>query len=166
MRDFSRELTNLETGLRIDEHRLDDALVAQPELYWKVAKLHAIAVSDLDAAKKQQADTEAEVDIETRTIAKNRADKTVREKEIESIKRKDPRVESCTRKTYNRKQEMMLLDALKDAFSMRSSALKGLVQLHIAGYFEEASQDKVQKVRRIERLDRHRQEIANRYSNL
>jgi hypothetical protein len=162
MKDF--DLAELEAELQIDENNLDQCLVAQPGLYWQVAKRHAIAVSDHEAAKKSMAEIEAEIDLEIRKTARNRENRII-EKEIESRKRKDPRLERAVRKMLSLKHEAQLLDALKETFQMRSYAIKELVQLYIASYYEESSQDKAQRSLRGEKVEQRRMEIARRYSN-
>jgi len=159
MKDFDETLASMEAGLQIDENALNDCLIQQPELYWKVAKQHAIATSDYDAAKKALADSQAEVDAEIRNIARNRNEKmTVGE--IEATITRNPQVEKAARKIISVGHEVALLRALKESFSMRSEALKDLVKLYIASYYEESSQDKAQKNLREERIEKRRKELA------
>lgn len=164
MKDFDQTLASMEVGLQIDENALDQCLVEQPDLFWKVAKRHAVAISDRDGAKKNLAEIEAEVDVEIRKVARNRENR-ITEKEIESIKRKDAQVERATRKLGSVNHEVLLLAALKDAFEMRSDALKDLVKLFIASYYEESSQDKAQRGLRNEKVEQRRADIAKSYAN-
>jgi len=162
IKDLSKLLAELEKGLLIDEHALNECLMQQPEIYYRVSKLHAIAISEKDAAKQNLAEIEAEADLEIRHRARVHEEK-ITEKEIEANKRMDKRVDKAITELQKLNHEVNLLQALKDAFNQRSFVLKDLTQLYIANYYSESSQDNAQKSMRNHRVGRSREQISRRY---
>ena len=143
--DYRKQLRDLETGLRIDEHNLETHWVEQPDLFYRVSKNLALVISLRDQAKQDLSETEARVDIKVRRDAEV-ADEKITEKGIESQRKLHPDVRAAT----TRHSEYSLLTgeymALKDAYLQRSYALKELVQLYVANYYG-ASDKPVRDVR-------------------
>jgi hypothetical protein len=127
-------LVDLENGLRIDEHALDEALVQQPDLFYRVSKQLALLISRRDAKKQELAEEEAKADAETRETALKRKDK-VTEAEVKSMTRLDPGVIKVSGELLHFSRLVGELSALKEAFQQRSYVLKDLVGLYVAGYY-------------------------------
>ncbi len=165
IKDLSKTLADLEKGLQIDEHALNECLIEQPQIYWQVAKQHAISVSERDAAKQNLAEVEAEVDLEIRQEAARLDAKGPTEKAIECGKRLDKRVIKAVDELQKLNHEVNLFAALKDAFQSRGYVLKDLTQLFIANYYSESSQDNAQRSMKDHRVVKGRDQIGKRYDN-
>jgi hypothetical protein len=132
------ELADLEPGLLIDEHALDQACARHPDLFYRVAKRLADEVSMRDALKEQLANVEALVDTEIREEAAAENEKpTV--KEIESRTRLDLRVEKVRKHLLETGAAVGQWMALKDAFTQRSYMLKALGELYVSNYYSDTS---------------------------
>lgn len=133
------DVAELEASLAIDEYGLDDALRAQPELFYRVAKALALEVSRRDAAKQALADVEAIVDLDQRRIAAEE-DRKITEGEIKAHVQTNSRVGGARQRFAARSEASAKLGALKEAFQQRSYALKDLAGLYVANYYS-ASED-------------------------
>lgn len=133
-------IEELEEGLRIDEQALNDALVSQPELFYRVSKKLTMLVSQHDAKKQELAEEEAKADGEIRETASKEKDK-VTETEIKNMIRLDRDVRKVSNELMDLRREVGQLTALKEAFSQRSYVLKDLVKLYIANYYESTAED-------------------------
>jgi hypothetical protein len=157
------ELTDLEPGLKIDQNALDEACAHHPDLFYRVAQRLADETSFRDAAKEQLANTEALVDAEIRDDW--RETKST-EKEIDSRKRLDPRVEEARKRYLDYCHSTAQWAALKDAFLQRSYMLKSLGELYISNYYSDTSPksapvanvqaDRARKLMQEERVRRKR----------
>lgn len=130
----------LEQGLRIDEHALDEALIAQPESFYRVSKRLALLTSRRDAAKQALAEEEARCDGQIRSDAAKEKEKLT-ETEIKNMIRLDKDVGKAQTELNQLGREVGLLGALKEAFQQRSYVLKDLTSLHIANYYAPNSSD-------------------------
>lgn len=127
-------IEDLETGLSIDEHALDEALIAQPEFFYRVSKKLALTVSRRDAAKQALAEEEAKCDGQFREDAAREKEKLT-ETEVKNLIRLDKDVIKATETLNSLNREVGLLTALKEAYQQRSYVLKDLTSLHIANYY-------------------------------
>lgn len=130
--------SQLEAGLSIDPHNLNDALAEQPTLFYHVAKQLALEISRRDAAKQTLAEVEASADQGIRDHAETNEFKLT-EKDVESQKRLDPNVQQCIKVLADLEYRTRRLTALKDAFQERGYALKGLVDLYSISYYAEST---------------------------
>lgn len=131
-----KELPELEKGLRIDEHDLDQALLQQPDLFYRVAKAYAILASRKDAAKQGVLEAEAIADLEVRTAheKKSRRDEDAKKKQPTAQQvAAEVRLSSGVRRAID---DMLAISsaaaqygALKEAYEQRSYALKELCNL-------------------------------------
>lgn len=130
-------LVQLEEGLQIDEYALDDALVTQPDSFYRVSKQLALLISRRDAKKQELAEEEAKADAELRETAVKHKDK-VTETEVKNMIRLDRDVQKVSTEFLDLNREVGELTALKEAYQQRSYVLKDLVQLYIANYYTNA----------------------------
>lgn len=124
----------LEMALAIDENALNEALCAQPDLFYRVSKAYALQMSRRDAAKQALQDAEAAADLAERDAAQ-REDRKVTEGEIKARVQIDPQVAAARARLASLGEEVAKLSALKEAFQQRSYALKDLAGLYIANYY-------------------------------
>jgi len=128
------DFRELEAALRIDEYALEGALREQPELFYRVSKAYALAISRRDAAKQALQDAEAEADLLVRGDAQE-DDRKITEGEVRAKVQTDGKVVRA-RDALNAQSELVgKLSALKDAFQQRSYALKDLAGLYVANYY-------------------------------
>lgn len=127
-------LADLEPGLQIDENAMEEALLAQPDSYYKVSKRLALVISRRDAAKQELAEVEARADAKIRRDAEL-AEEKITEREVKSQKRLDTDVKTAGSNVLTLNYHVGELTALKEAFQQRSYALKELVALYIANYY-------------------------------
>lgn len=121
-----------------DEHALDVALRDHPGLVFDIGVELAIAISVRDEAKQSFDEIEAKVDGEIRRAAAV-ADEKVTEKEVESQKKLDRRVQAANKAYLERKLDAAKWSALKEAFEQRSYALSKLVELYLNNYYSDRS---------------------------
>ena len=124
----------LEAALSIDKNNLDEALLAQPDTYYRVSEALVLVASQRDAAKQALTETEAEIDQQLRVKARTN-DLKLTETDIQSQKNIHPDVKSARFKLNELNTKLGKLEALKEAFQQRSYVLKELVALYTANYF-------------------------------
>jgi translation elongation factor EF-Ts len=130
-------LALLERDLAIDRNALDEALLTQPDLFYRASKKLAELISQRDAAKQDISEAEAEADKDIRSEIEEAGTK-ITEKEVESRKRIHPEVSASIKTYLNLNLSVGQFTALVDAFKQRSYVLKSLSDLHISGYFGDA----------------------------
>lgn len=131
----SHDLTfeDLENGLQIDRNALDEGIIQQPDFFYRVAKMLAMAISQRDEAKTQVAEAEAEADQRIRSHI--REDEKVTEGDVKAQIRTDKKVKAAITKHLDLVREVNELDALKEAYKQRSYAFNQLNDLQMMGYF-------------------------------
>ncbi len=127
-------IERLEPLLQIDENGLDEALISQPDAYYRVSRLLTLQISRRDAAKQLVEEAEAEADLEIRSRAQ-KADQKITENEIKSKKILDEDVKHAESELLALNRSVGQLQALKEAFTQRGYALKSLADLYIANYY-------------------------------
>ena len=127
-------LADLEKGLQIDEHALDDALLTHSDQFYRVSKQLTLLISQRDAADQEKKEIEARVDAQLRHDAEVTETKTT-ERQIESDKRRDKVVIKATEQLLELNKHVGQWQALKEAFLQRSYMLKAMCDLYVAGYF-------------------------------
>ena len=131
-------LEDLQPGLRIDEHALDDACQRQPELFQRVSDELTFAISRRDEAKIIVAEVEAAVDLEIRNKGREREKLT--DRGIAAMVRIDRRVQTASREHLRLAHEAARLASLKESFQQRSYMLKEMTKLYLASYFGDITQ--------------------------
>lgn len=128
------DFRELEEGLRIDEHALEEALRDQPEMFYRVSKALALEISRRDAAKQALQDAEFKADLRVRGQAE-RQEKKITEGEVRARVHGDDEVVFCREELARLAESAGKLSSLKEAFQQRSYALKDLCGLYIANYY-------------------------------
>ncbi len=128
------DLRELEAALAIDQHALDEALVGQPEAFYRVSKAYAMEVSRRDAAKQALGDAEATADLIVRKEAAE-DDRKITEGEVRATVQTMPEVVAARQRLHELGETAGKLAALKEAFGQRSYALKDLTGLFLANYY-------------------------------
>lgn len=131
---MATKISELEAGLKIDEHKLDVALIYQPELYYAVAKELTLTISRRDEAKQNLEKVEAVFDQGAREAARKKEEK-ITEKQIDSLKATDDDVIEAFNELSALNKQVGQLSALKEAFTQRGYVLKSLCELHAQNYF-------------------------------
>jgi hypothetical protein len=151
-------VADLEEALAIDEHALDEALIRQPDAFYRVSKMLAIMASRRDAAKQALQEEEAYADERARSSIPD--GEKVTETSIKSLVRLDKQVLTANDKLLKLSRETALLQALKEAFQQRSYVMKDLVSLYVANYFGDASGGRSENSLRTRRAEENRTAMA------
>lgn len=154
------QIEELEQGLEIDEHALDEALQRQPDLFYRVSKQLAIMTSRRDAAKQAIQNAEAEVELEIRQNLGKR-DEKLTDKAVAARVRNSGKVKKAMASYLVLNGAVMQFTALKEAFQQRSYALKSLADLHMASYFQTESISDVSNRHKTMRAERVRSKMAD-----
>jgi hypothetical protein len=132
--DLQELLEQLESGLKIDKHNLDEALETQPDIFYRVSSKYTQLVSLRDQLKQQLQEAEADADLDIRRKARDKDDK-ITENEIKARIRVDKEVARLAGELLTVGNQAAQYMALKEAFMQRSYVLKDLVSLHVSGYY-------------------------------
>lgn len=130
----SSQTTNLTSFLVIDRHALDDELIKQPGLYYRIGEAYAEAVAIRDTKKEALSTVDAELD----GMFRSGPDKLT-EGKINALIQKDPKHQEAFIAYNEAKLAADKLGSLKDAFHTRGYMLRDLVALHTTGYFQSDS---------------------------
>jgi hypothetical protein len=127
----SDKTTNLANFLAIDRHSLDDELIKQPGLYYRIGEAYAEAAAIRDTKKEALATADAELDGFFRS-----GPEKLTEGKIQALVQRDPRHQEAFIEYNEAKLAADKMAALRDAFHARGYMLRDLVSLHTTGYFE------------------------------
>lgn len=145
------DLSDLEQGLLIDKHALDDCLLQQSDLFYRVSKQLTMANSRADAAKQGVADAEAAVEL---SLYRSKDKYTVGE--IKAHVAVAPSVKAARKMAADLKFEASQLQALKESYSQRSYAMKELVSLYIANYYGDSDKRSASKMQDAQHMENRR----------
>lgn len=145
-------LDQMRDGMQIDKNGLDDGWINQVDNYRQISEKLAFEISMRDEAKDLLKDLEAEVDgriradIEAELNAKN-AEKVKKPTEtaIKNMVRDDPDWKTANERLRELTRNVNAIQAMRDSYTMRKSALDNLVSLHISGYFGEPKDRKTRE---------------------
>lgn len=153
------KLEALRAKLQIDEHHLEVMLRQHPELVYDVGIELANAISNRDEAKQDIEIIEAQADGDIRSVAERTGDK-ITEKDVESQKKLDPKVQEANKKFLRLKKESAEFAVLKEAFDQRSYAISKLVDLYLANYYSniEKKGEAQFKIVQADRIKTHNRE--------
>lgn len=153
-----------EEGLRIDEHALDQELVRQPDLFYRVAKYLVLVSSRRDAKKQHVAEVEARVDSELRETAggRQKKEKKPTETEFKNMIRLDPDMLKASGELLSLNRKVGELTALKEALQAKGYALKELVNLYVNNYYHQNSDGTARAALSDRASDNVRNELKNR----
>lgn len=152
--DAETPISELEDALQIDEHALDEALIRQPDAFYRVSKKLAIVISQRDAAKQALQEEEAYADERARESIPS--GERVTDTAVKAIIRLDKKVMEGSDRLLKLNRNVGLLQALKEAFQQRSYVMKDLVSLYVANYYGDASGGRSETHLRNKRADENR----------
>ena len=159
--DYDDLISELKKGLKIDEHALDESLVRQADLFFRVSREVAILTSRRDAMKQELATTEAQADLDIRKGAAKNEDKFT-EGEVKARIRLHKDVKEVQNELLELNSWLAQFTALKEAYSQRSYVLKDLVALFIANYYGSGAEGRSSRDLRARAAERTRDHYRNR----
>ena len=133
--DPEDKIEDLEYALRIDEYALEEAVQRNPDLFYRVARQTALAISRRDEAKQDWEDAKADADLDVRNAIQegDRYPETAIQQDV----RRDKKVRSAYQSFLTAKKQVQRWEALERAYEKRSMALNKLVDLSVANYFSD-----------------------------
>lgn len=164
-RDDILPIEDLEPGLAIDEHALEEALQQQPDLFYRVSKALALLISERDEAKMELQTVEAEIDMEIRREAMDN-DEKVTVGEVEARRRIHKKVVAANLRLIDFNKQVGQYSALKEAFQQRSYVLKSLSELYIANYYGDVQSSSGTRHMRDATAEATREDIGRRRREL
>lgn len=123
-----------ESALIIDRDSLDDALIEQPDLYYRVARRLSDAISNRDLAKFDVEKMTADVAKSVRKELSAGQNKATEAMVAEHVAR-EPALTSAQHDLLDAKRAVDRWQALLGSVEQRSHVLRELTSLYIAGYF-------------------------------
>jgi hypothetical protein len=138
-------IVELEEAMLIDKDALDEALIQQPDLIYRVSKMIVERTSQRDAAKQDLAEAEAEADA---AIREDAGDRKITADAVKAGIKLDPNVIKARDHFADLSYRVNKWDALKEAFVARGHALRDLVSLHGNNYWSDASGGRASSRRR------------------
>src|SRR5258707_11639907 len=128
-------LEELKQYLKINKFALDDELVGQASVFYKVGEMFAEATAKRDAQKEHLATIAAELEQNVRTRLGDKAT----EGKVKSLVLLEEEHIAETQAYLEAKAEADKLFALKEAFQQRGYMLRDLAQLFVANYYSRDS---------------------------
>lgn len=129
------DINELKSYLAIDKSSLDDELMRQPSLLFKISEALVEATAKRDALKDHLAKVEAGLDQNLRTKFLDSSDKYT-EGQIKSLVITNKHRCDANSAFLATKAEVDLLAALKESFHQRGYMLRDLVSLYTANYYQ------------------------------
>lgn len=127
-------MAEFQSGLRIDKNSLDDELIRQPEIFYRVAALHARALADRDSLKVEVEKAEAELYNQFRVKA-SKSDEKATKDSLQAQVDQSPRMVDLRAQHLEAANRATIMYAMKEAYSSRAYVLKDLVALYLGNYF-------------------------------
>lgn len=149
-------INELEAGVAIHKHSLDDDNEAQPELFRRVASLTARAKSDVDEIKREidLAEDELYIQFRTKEAEENgdeeKKSKGMSENHIKAKIGSTQRVVKLIRQLSAAERRYNELQALKESYIQRGHSIRGEIDLYHDEYWQRESGGK----RRSDSVDR------------
>lgn len=134
MSKFEEEYNEFIRAVPIDKNDLDNEVIAQPELYRRIADIAALITAERDDAKRVLAEVEANADLIFREEAAAAKEK-ITEAEIKRRLTMDGDVIKAVSKLAALTLEVNRLTALKESIAIRKDMFKVLAQLHNDQYW-------------------------------
>lgn len=133
-RNPNPSLEELERGLAIDQHDMENVCRTHPELFYRVSRELVLAKSRRDQLQQHSKEIEAEVETDLRVAAESREGR-VTDKAIEALRRGNPEVQRIRRELLDAELEVSRWEALKEAFTSRGFMIRDMIQLYLANYY-------------------------------
>lgn len=122
--------------LKINKTALDDEIIQQPMLYFKISEAYVQAIAERDTLKERLATVDAELDGK---IRKQFEDQKITEAMVKNQVQTNKQHKAAQDAYMAAKMEADTIAALKEAFAQRSYMIRDMVQLHVTGYFDAAA---------------------------
>ena len=138
---IDRKIKYFESRLEIDQEDLSGAIVQQPQIFFEVGQELAFARSKMDMFKLALEREEAELYQRIRRAYEESGEKFTEHKIESSIKLSDTYIQAHTN-WLTAKQQVAVLDALRESFVQRSLMLRELARLSLSeGFADPAALD-------------------------
>ena len=131
-------LQEAQDNLKIDKDALDEVCLTHAELFGEVADRHTRAVSERDFKKDAMSTVSSEVESEIRSKAAEKGDKITEKAITAQVLLSDEYLEA-NEEYLNAKKAADLWANKKEAFMQKSSMIKRLCDLYLAGYYTTSS---------------------------
>lgn len=131
-------IKEFESFLLIDRDALDDALIQQPDLIYRVTNKVVERISQRDAAKQDLNEVEALADAEIRRDAQI-AEEKITADQVKAAIKVNKKVQQAADKLADLTYRVNQWGALKEAFVARGHVLRDLVSLYGNNYWSDAS---------------------------
>ena len=135
---MKHKLDEMEKWLKIDRENLDEEVMRQPELFYRVSAELASAISDRDGAKDLMNRTEARIKEDIREEWR-KEEKKFTVTEVDDAASRHPKFKSRQEEYRAASQRVELVSAMKEAFQQRSYMLRELSSLWVNNYFQDSS---------------------------
>jgi hypothetical protein len=120
--------------LMIDKHNLDQECMSQSDIFFRIEEQVAMAISLKDHAKENLTQVDANLAKEIRQAAETNSIKLT-EAKIQELIVTDEKHSKAMQEAIKAKYESDMWMNMKEAFAQRSSMLKEMCNLYLAGYY-------------------------------
>lgn len=135
---MAHKIDEMQEWLKIDRDQLDEELIRQPEMFFRVSRELADAINDRDTIKDALNRIEAKLSDQIREEKRTAEEKFTVGEIADAVKRHE-KYRSKQEAYRIASQKVDLIAALKEAFAQRSYVLKELASLWVSNYFQETS---------------------------
>lgn len=132
------EVEELRKLLEIDKHSLDDEIVQQPQLFFKISEAAVKASARRDFCKEELNRVDADLAAKHRRRIEKSGSRAT-DAGVSAAIAADPKHQAASDKLIKARNRADLLGALKESFHQRSYMLRDLSALFIANYYEKSS---------------------------
>lgn len=132
------DIEEFEGYLQINKAELDEELIQQPTLFYKISHELELMLSQRDKAKQHMDVIYAQLDGDYRAEL-DEAEEKYTEPVIKNLVLTDKEHQAAVDDYTEWNEKARVLASLKDAFSQRSYMLRDLVSLTVANYYERES---------------------------
>jgi hypothetical protein len=131
-----KELPNFQKDIDINENKLSEELIQQPQKFYRWGVLYAEAQADTARCKDQLDMMKNKVELEIRKTPKKYDEKgKLTEGQIKALVNTDSRVEELNNQYLELLKVEKILAKAERAFEHRKKSLEGLVSLNMQYYF-------------------------------
>ena len=132
------EVADLKKYLVIDKDALDEALVTQADIFYRISEQYSLAISRRDEAAEILKSVDADTGLTIREEAAGEGRK-ITEGLVASAVQNSREHKEATDYYFACKKEVDDWGNLRESFSQRAHALRELVQLYVSGYYAVSS---------------------------
>jgi hypothetical protein len=155
------DITEFVDYLKIDRDSLDEDLIQQPMLFYRVSQQLALANARRDKLKREMELLEAETRMSVREDLARHEEK-VTEKQVTEMVNADGDLVALEKRYGTARFQAEQWGAMKESFSQRGYALKELVSLYLGNYFGEITDGTERGAARERLADEARKKLADR----